>query len=135
MILTLTLTLTLSPFLLYLVLFIPQVFVVIQGAALIQVGRSEFTLAPGGMFLVPRGNNYSIGNAAQRELRLFFTQTRNVQSASMALRASVQPRPGRGTATPGPTAALIQHALGPRVSGSSLSGPTTPANGNSSHRR
>lgn len=102
-----------------------QVFVVIQGAALIKVGRSEFTIAPGGMFLVPRGNTYSIENAAQRELRLFFTQSRNGHSASMALRASVQPR--RGTATPAPPA-LLQH-LNPRMSASSISGQATPANG------
>lgn len=48
-------------------------------------------MAPGGMFLVPKGNNYGLENVCQREVRLFFSQARNIHPANLALRASVQP--------------------------------------------
>ncbi|KDN48888.1 hypothetical protein K437DRAFT_255446 [Tilletiaria anomala UBC 951] len=67
------------------------VFVVLQGAARVTVNRSTFLVAPGGMFFVPKGNNYGIENVSKRELRLFFSQARNVHPANLALRASVQP--------------------------------------------
>ncbi|KAI0397117.1 hypothetical protein F5Y17DRAFT_416272 [Xylariaceae sp. FL0594] len=38
------------------------------------VGKSEFGIAKGGMFFVPRGNPYSIRNETDRTARLFFAQ-------------------------------------------------------------
>ncbi len=67
------------------------VFVVLQGACRVTVHRSTFLVAPGGMFLVPKGNSYGIENVCQREVRLFFSQARNIHPANLALRASVQP--------------------------------------------
>jgi Mif2/CENP-C like len=57
----------------------------------VTVHRSTFLVAPGGMFLVPKGNTYGIENVCQREVRLFFSQARNIHPANLALRASVQP--------------------------------------------
>ncbi|PCH37933.1 hypothetical protein WOLCODRAFT_161168 [Wolfiporia cocos MD-104 SS10] len=52
------------------------VFYVIEGAVNCKVHRTNFLLATGGMFLVPRGNLYYIQNASDRDARLFFAQAR-----------------------------------------------------------
>ncbi|KZO90505.1 hypothetical protein CALVIDRAFT_590752 [Calocera viscosa TUFC12733] len=54
------------------------VFYVIQGAVKVQIYRTSFLIAVGGMFLVPRGNVYSLENVAERETILFFAQARKI---------------------------------------------------------
>ncbi|KZT55090.1 hypothetical protein CALCODRAFT_361381 [Calocera cornea HHB12733] len=54
------------------------VFYVIQGAVKVQIYRTSFLISVGGMFLVPRGNVYSIENVAERETILFFSQARKI---------------------------------------------------------
>lgn len=50
------------------------------------VHRTSFVIAPGGMFLVPKGarlltgNMYNIRNVSQREARIFFAQARSVSA-------------------------------------------------------
>ncbi|KAG9085655.1 hypothetical protein FS749_004249 [Ceratobasidium sp. UAMH 11750] len=53
-------------------------FYCITGTVEVKVHKSTFTVAPGGMFLVPRGNVYAINNVSQCETFLFFTQARKV---------------------------------------------------------
>ncbi|CAO1637551.1 unnamed protein product [Parajaminaea phylloscopi] len=55
-------------------------FVVMEGAIDVQVYRSMFRLAPGGMWVVPKGNTYSIRNCCQRRARVFFAQSRQAFS-------------------------------------------------------
>lgn len=55
-------------------------FVVLEGAVQVMVHRTSFVIAPGGMFLVPKGNMYNIRNVAQREARIFFAQARSVSA-------------------------------------------------------
>lgn len=81
-----------------------QVFVVIQGAILARVHRTQFHLAPGGIFLVPKGksrrasistqqgadiipassprsgNTYSIENIGRRPAKLVFSQAKNAST-------------------------------------------------------
>ncbi|KAJ2928141.1 hypothetical protein H1R20_g8954, partial [Candolleomyces eurysporus] len=52
------------------------IFFVIEGAVNLKVHKSSLILAPGSMFMVPRGNTYSIENISQRNARLLFTQAR-----------------------------------------------------------
>ncbi|KAK0547450.1 mitotic fidelity of chromosome transmission- protein [Tilletia horrida] len=52
-------------------------FIVTEGAVRVRIHRSNFVMGPGGMFLVPKGNTYSIENVAKRESRLFFAQARD----------------------------------------------------------
>ncbi|KAK0539400.1 mitotic fidelity of chromosome transmission- protein [Tilletia horrida] len=52
-------------------------FIVSEGAVRVRIHRSNFVMGPGGMFLVPKGNTYSIENIAKRESRLFFAQARD----------------------------------------------------------
>ncbi|KAE8219331.1 hypothetical protein CF319_g6956 [Tilletia indica] len=52
-------------------------FIVMEGAVRVRIHRSNFVMAPGGMFLVPKGNTYSIENVSKRESRLFFAQARD----------------------------------------------------------
>ncbi|WVR03678.1 hypothetical protein IAU60_000673 [Kwoniella sp. DSM 27419] len=58
------------------------VFYVIQGAVQVTLHRTSFIMAPGGQFLVPRGNNYSIENVSDdgTEVRLFFAQCRKLRA-------------------------------------------------------
>lgn len=53
-------------------------FVVLKGAVQVMVHRARFVIAPGGMFLVPKGNTYNIRNVGHREARIFFAQARNL---------------------------------------------------------
>lgn len=77
-----------------------QVFYVIEGAVSLKVHRTSFIIATGGMFLIPRGNNYYIENVSQRAAKLFFAQARKVNAEddappevqpAAALRKSVDP--------------------------------------------
>ncbi|KAL9936893.1 hypothetical protein V8E36_004128 [Tilletia maclaganii] len=52
-------------------------FIVSEGAVRVRIHRSNFVVGPGGMFLVPKGNTYSIENVAKRQSRLFFAQARD----------------------------------------------------------
>ncbi|KAH9931701.1 Mif2/CENP-C like-domain-containing protein [Epithele typhae] len=54
------------------------VFYVIQGAVKFCVHQTNFILATGGMFLVPRGNIYYIQNICDRDAKLFFAQARRM---------------------------------------------------------
>ncbi|RXW20277.1 hypothetical protein EST38_g5573 [Candolleomyces aberdarensis] len=56
------------------------IFHVIEGAVKMKVHNSSLVLAPGGMFMVPRGNTYSIENISQRDAKLFFTQARKTMN-------------------------------------------------------
>ncbi|WRT63918.1 uncharacterized protein IL334_000845 [Kwoniella shivajii] len=57
------------------------VFYVIQGAVQVTIYRTSFVMAPGGQFLVPRGNDYCIENISpDREVQLFFAQARKIRA-------------------------------------------------------
>jgi centromere protein C len=51
-------------------------FVVLEGAVQIQLHKTDFVIAPHGMFFVPRGNDYSIKNISKRTAKIAFTQCR-----------------------------------------------------------
>ncbi|KZT59926.1 hypothetical protein CALCODRAFT_493192 [Calocera cornea HHB12733] len=83
------------------------VFYVIQGAVKVQIYRTSFLISVGGMFLVPRGNVYSIENVAERETILFFSQARKIpedgsvsmhdsQGTPIKRHASMTPAPSEG---------------------------------------
>ena len=55
-----------------------QTFVVFEGAVEVLVHRTQFVIAPGGMFCVPMGNTYNIRNVSERDARIFFAQARNM---------------------------------------------------------
>ncbi|KAI1178259.1 Mif2/CENP-C like-domain-containing protein [Nemania sp. FL0916] len=50
------------------------VFFVHTGHVLVTIAQSEFAIAKGGMFFVPRGNEYQIRNETNRPSRIFFAQ-------------------------------------------------------------
>ncbi|CAO1631318.1 unnamed protein product [Sympodiomycopsis kandeliae] len=52
------------------------VFSVVEGAIDVQIHRTFFRLAPGGMFAVPKGNLYAVRNISQRTAKIFFAQSR-----------------------------------------------------------
>ncbi|KEP53920.1 Mif2/CENP-C-like protein [Rhizoctonia solani 123E] len=54
------------------------VFYCVSGAVEVKIHRSTFTIAPGGMFLAPRGNVYTISNISHRDAYIFFAQSRKV---------------------------------------------------------
>ncbi|KAK8861727.1 hypothetical protein IAR55_002550 [Kwoniella newhampshirensis] len=58
------------------------VFHVIQGAVQVTIHRTSFVMAPGGQFLVPRGNEYCIENISleNKEVQLFFAQARKIRA-------------------------------------------------------
>ncbi|KAI1753150.1 Mif2/CENP-C like-domain-containing protein [Xylaria castorea] len=51
-----------------------MVFFVHTGNVRVTIAQSEFTIAKGGMFFVPRGNHYQIQNETDRSARIFFAQ-------------------------------------------------------------
>ncbi|RXW13293.1 hypothetical protein EST38_g12561 [Candolleomyces aberdarensis] len=55
-------------------------FYVVEGAVKVKVHDTCLVLAPGGTFMVPRGNLYSIENVSQRDAKLFFTQARKMMN-------------------------------------------------------
>ncbi|KAI0636564.1 Mif2/CENP-C like-domain-containing protein [Trametes polyzona] len=72
------------------------VFYVIQGAVQFAVHKSNFILATGGMFMVPRGNVYYITNICDRDAKLFFAQARRIpesQGAANEEGSDVEERP------------------------------------------
>ncbi|KAG1890829.1 Mif2/CENP-C like-domain-containing protein [Suillus subluteus] len=56
------------------------VFYVIEGAVAAVIHESQYIVATGGMFIVPRGNTYYIENISDRDAQVFFTQARQVLS-------------------------------------------------------
>ncbi|KAG1808562.1 Mif2/CENP-C like-domain-containing protein [Suillus variegatus] len=54
------------------------VFYVIEGAVAAVIHESQYVVATGGMFIVPRGNTYFIENISDRDAKVFFTQARQV---------------------------------------------------------
>ncbi|KAG2749841.1 hypothetical protein P692DRAFT_20832737 [Suillus brevipes Sb2] len=56
------------------------VFYVIEGAVAAVIHESQYIVATGGMFIVPRGNTYYIENISDRDAKVFFTQARQVLS-------------------------------------------------------
>ncbi|KAF4615347.1 hypothetical protein D9613_002538 [Agrocybe pediades] len=74
------------------------VFYVIEGAINLKIHETSMVLCTGGMFLVPRGNNYLIENICNRDAKLFFTQARKVsmspeeEAAKRAELAEIQRR-------------------------------------------
>lgn len=57
-----------------------MIFVVLNGVVEVCVNKSIFTLADGGQFFVPRGNQYSVKNVGASEARLFFCHGKKVQA-------------------------------------------------------
>ncbi|RYC63970.1 hypothetical protein CHU98_g2219 [Xylaria longipes] len=51
-----------------------MVFFVHTGNVRVTIAQTEFTIANGGMFFVPRGNHYQIRNETDRSARIFFAQ-------------------------------------------------------------
>ncbi|KAI0142421.1 Mif2/CENP-C like-domain-containing protein [Hypoxylon sp. NC0597] len=51
-----------------------MVFFVHTGSVEVKVAQTEFRIAKGGMWFVPRGNHYSITNNSDRPSRIFFAQ-------------------------------------------------------------
>ncbi|WVQ93620.1 hypothetical protein IAU59_000696 [Kwoniella sp. CBS 9459] len=65
------------------------VFFVIQGVVQVTVHRTSFIMAPGGQFLIPRGNEYRIENISEdREVQLFFAQARKLRADETELETS-----------------------------------------------
>ncbi|KAG5337289.1 hypothetical protein C0989_009918 [Termitomyces sp. Mn162] len=54
------------------------IFYIIEGAVNLRIHNSNFILATGAMFMIPRGNSYYIENICERTVKLFFTQARKV---------------------------------------------------------
>ncbi|WVQ78910.1 hypothetical protein IAT38_001001 [Cryptococcus sp. DSM 104549] len=74
------------------------VFFVICGAVQVTIYRTSFVIAPGGQFLVPRGNDYCIENISpDKEAQLFFAQARKIRVGEDELEEA--PRGGSASAT------------------------------------
>ncbi|GLB34531.1 putative mif2/CENP-C like [Lyophyllum shimeji] len=56
------------------------VFVVLEGAVEATIHKTSYAISAGGVFLVPRGNDYSIRNISDKDAKLFFTQARKEES-------------------------------------------------------
>jgi len=54
------------------------VFYIIDGTANVKIHNTTFVLGTGAMFVIPRGNTYSIENITDRDAKFFFTQARKV---------------------------------------------------------
>ncbi|KAL0575895.1 mitotic fidelity of chromosome transmission-related protein [Marasmius crinis-equi] len=52
------------------------VFCILEGAVNVKINETSIILCQGGMFMVPRGNQYFIENIGTRPARLFFAQAR-----------------------------------------------------------
>ncbi|KAK7064625.1 CENP-C-C domain-containing protein [Favolaschia claudopus] len=84
------------------------IFFVLEGAVNVVVCETALIISTGGMFMVPRGNSYSIENIAERDSKLFFTQARKIWE---------QDEP-----PPASTSRGVSIAMGGIRSGSSMSG-------------
>ncbi|KLO19245.1 hypothetical protein SCHPADRAFT_843935 [Schizopora paradoxa] len=96
------------------------IFYLIEGAVNLKIHRSSFVLATGGMFLIPRGNNYYLENISQRPAKLFFAQARKVtvgegdeEPTTTLRKASDMPRPSNATQRSSSAAATSPDKAGP----------------------
>lgn len=73
----------------------------IEGAVNVKIHRTTFTMAVGGQFMVPRGNQYSIHTISRRPAKLFFAQARRMaadeEDVPPVLTASQAPPPKTAT--------------------------------------
>ncbi|PBK93267.1 hypothetical protein ARMGADRAFT_1012959 [Armillaria gallica] len=58
------------------------IFYVIEGVVNVRIHQTYHTVSAGGMFMVPRGNTYSIENVSDKPSKLVFTQARESAVAS-----------------------------------------------------
>ncbi|KAI0797485.1 Mif2/CENP-C like-domain-containing protein [Abortiporus biennis] len=79
------------------------VFYVIEGCVNFKVHRTNFLLATGGMFLVPRGNMYFIQNISDRDAKLFFAQARKITANPTEEDADSQASETRGSTSRSPS--------------------------------
>ncbi|RXW15687.1 hypothetical protein EST38_g10161 [Candolleomyces aberdarensis] len=59
------------------------IFFVIEGAVNLKVHKTSLILTSGSMFMVPRGNTYSIENISKNDAKLLFTQACNTMNHAM----------------------------------------------------
>ncbi|KAF5369177.1 hypothetical protein D9615_009954 [Tricholomella constricta] len=55
------------------------VFIVLEGAVEVTIHRTSYAVSTGGVFLIPRGNDYSIRNITDKDAKLFFAQARKMR--------------------------------------------------------
>ncbi|KAH7929654.1 hypothetical protein BV22DRAFT_1002305 [Leucogyrophana mollusca] len=105
------------------------VFYVIEGAVSVVIHKTPFIVTSGGMFLVPRGNNYHIQNISDRDAKIFFTQARQTP-----LDEEEMPPEPHGQSEPpsvlrrGSTGSVAPQSVGPRASSNAATGGTKRAN-------
>ncbi|TFK23463.1 hypothetical protein FA15DRAFT_670483 [Coprinopsis marcescibilis] len=83
------------------------IFYVIEGAVNLKIHDTSLVLAPGGMFMVPRGNTYFIENISHRDAKLFFTQARKMMNDDEERAVAInnqQKRKARRSSSAGPVA-------------------------------
>lgn len=56
----------------------PQIIFCVTGAVRVLVHRTEFSMGPGSMFKIPRGNSYQIHNMTDIEAFMVFFQAREI---------------------------------------------------------
>ncbi|PVF96061.1 hypothetical protein CPB86DRAFT_762800 [Serendipita vermifera] len=71
------------------------VFYLIEGAIHVIVHDTKFYLAPGGMFMVPRGNYYYIRNMRDYDAKLFFVQGRLMTQDDFETRSTARAESNR----------------------------------------
>ncbi|KAK1230975.1 mitotic fidelity of chromosome transmission- protein [Marasmius sp. AFHP31] len=99
------------------------VFCIMEGAVNVKINETSIILCTGGMFMVPRGNQYFIENISNRPARLFFAQARMVAKDDAERTAS----PEKPRAPPTTTSTARAGTAGPATS--------TAANSNSDKSR
>ncbi|KAF8495308.1 Mif2/CENP-C like-domain-containing protein [Gautieria morchelliformis] len=91
------------------------IFYVIEGAVECKVHRASFVLATGGMFMVPRGNQYYIKNICKREVKIFFAQARKIEESDLEVMPEILSKasaPSRAQTAP----RLTSHGVSPKQS-------------------
>ncbi|KII88134.1 hypothetical protein PLICRDRAFT_110586, partial [Plicaturopsis crispa FD-325 SS-3] len=91
------------------------VFYVIEGAVNVTVHKTSLVVATGGMFLIPRGNTYSIEAISERDAKLFFTQARKVPASEEEEKAASR-GPKRHSSTPVPVEPTVSVPVAPTSS-------------------
>ncbi|EPQ57776.1 hypothetical protein GLOTRDRAFT_136648 [Gloeophyllum trabeum ATCC 11539] len=92
-------------------------FYVIEGAVNFHVHKTSVIVATGGMFLVPRGNQYFIQNICERDAKLFFAQARKIPLEEVDAPPALL-KPGTSSA---------RRSLGPGQNGRHSSGAASAA--------
>lgn len=77
------------------------IFFVIEGIIEVKIHINSYTVASGGSFMVPRGNNYSLKNISNYDARVFFCQALKLRMNENEEHAhtSFLPTPHEGTPT------------------------------------